>query len=130
MPPQEPSRVSLVDVVGRDTIRVSLERDGRVVVGEAHVGDAGGLAEAGARAALAAVETLTPGAVTFGLDWCGVVPTAPELPEVVLVLVGLEVAGVPMRYAGAVTVDTDALPEVGARAALDALNRRLEIMQI
>lgn len=129
MPPHEPtSRITLVDVVGRDPVMVTLERDDQRVVGEGAAGK-GGEAEAAARATLEAVDALTPPAVTFALDWCGVVESAPDLPPLLVVVVALDVTGVPMRYAGAVIIDADPLASAAAEAVLDALNRRLEIMQ-
>lgn len=129
MPSEEPSRrIRLVDVVGRDPVMVTLARAERLVVGE---GDArgGGEAEAAARATLEALDALTPPSVSLALEWCGVVEPAAGLPSLVVAMVALDVVGVPMRYAGAVTVDRDPLATAAAQAVLHALNRRLDIMQ-
>lgn len=119
-------RPQLLAVEGGDVTRVTLRLAGTVGVGEAAV-TAGERGPAGARAALEALDAVTPAAARFRLDWCGQVEPGSGLPAIMVVLVTLEVAGVAMRYAGAVTVSGD--PEtVAAQAALDALNRRLEIL--
>lgn len=124
---RDAERVQLLDVVGTDTVRVSLALGERRVVGEAAVSTGSSVPEAAAKATLQALEELTPDAVQLDLHWCGVTTPAPGLPEIVTVLVGVDIAGVPMRYPGAVVVRDD-VGWAAASSVLKALNRRLEIM--
>lgn len=113
------------------TVRVALEVGGRTFVG---VGDVAGdgtepVVAAAARAALDALEQATPGAVALRLDWSMIVEPEGVLPPVVVVLVTATIAGVPLRVTGSVLL-RDQPTWAGARAALQALNRRLEIMAL
>ncbi|QBI18288.1 hypothetical protein ER308_01005 [Egibacter rhizosphaerae] len=127
-------RPLLVSVDGDDPVRVALEWERELYVGEApgpSSGDAGDRRHervvAAGGATLQALDQLTPSAVTFALEWAAVVHTAAELPDLVVAMPRVEVAGVPMRYAGAVVDDGDDPALLAARATLDALNRRLGV---
>lgn len=126
--PFETIRPLLVSVDGDDTVRVALEHGRELFVAEVAVGDGedDGRGAAAGRATVDALGQLTPAAVSFSLDWCRVVATGDELPDLVTVLVGVDVAGAAMRYAGAVVVSGD-VAEAAAKAVLDALNRRLGV---
>lgn len=126
---RDAERVRLVDAGGTDVVTVSLALGDRTVVGRTASSEAGGHCQAAATATLRALDELTPGAVRLVLHWCGVAQPVPELPPIVTVLVGLDVAGVPMRYPGAVVIHDDDVPRAAAAAVLNALNRRLEIMR-
>lgn len=119
-------RPVLVAVDGKQTVRVTLRHRERLYVGEATHDTP---ATAAATATLDALGRLLPAAASLDLDWCGVVQPGVG-PNVVLVMVTITVAGVPMRQSGtAIIVGGDALT-AAAKAAFDALNRRLEIMGI
>lgn len=129
----ESLRPLIVSVEGADEVRVALEWEAELFVGQAAVAGDGAVdrdcarLEAGARATLAALGSLTPSAVVFSLEWAARVATGDALPAVVASMPRVEVAGVPMRYAGAV-VDDGADPALlAARATMDALNRRLGV---
>ena len=110
--------------------RVALEHDRELFVREAPIAQQGAAraprVAAGAQATVAALNLLTPAAVRLALQWSGVVQTDDQLPLVAIAVVEVDVAGVPMRYAGAVVTEGDFV-ESGARAALDAVNRRLGV---
>lgn len=120
-------RVILTDVEVGETVRITLDIRGREYVGQAEITD-DGIEVAAARATLQALDALTPTAATFELNWLH--ETEPDdLGTVLEVVVTLTVAGASIRHVGAALVRGD-LPTTAARAVLDALNRRLEIMQL
>lgn len=117
----------LTDVDVGSTARVTLDVRGREYVGEADIAEDGAEA-AVARATLRALDALTPTAVRFQMDWLH--ETEPDdLGTVVEVVVTLNVAGASFSHVGAALVRGD-LATTAARAVLDAVNRRLEIMEI
>lgn len=123
------ARVVLADVEIGGAVRVTLDVQGREYVGEVEVTDDGVEATA-ARATLAALDVLTPAAVSFELNRVHVSGPEGDLGVGLLeVVVTLTVAGAPMHYVGAALVRDD-LPSTAARAVLHALNRRLGIMEI
>ncbi len=108
--------------------RVALEYHAALYVGECALG--GGEEEqalAAASATTAALDTFTPKAIRFTLEWCERLDPGGGLPEVVATMVGVDVAGTPMRYAGAAILTHDDVAVAGAKATLAALNRRLGI---
>ena len=108
--------------------RVALEYNTALYVGEAVLGeDADEPALAAASATTAALDTFTPEAIGFTLEWCQRRDPGGGLPEVVTTMVGVDVAGTPMRYAGAAIVNQGEVAVAGAKATLAALNRRLGI---
>jgi hypothetical protein len=126
--PFESIRPLLVSVDGAEVVRVALEYRSELFVGESPADEDGAAvrAAAAARATTSALGQLTPTAVTFAVEWSAVVATEPELPALAVVMVGVDVAGATMRYAGAVAVTDDAAA-AAAKAVLDALNRRLGV---
>lgn len=124
----EGHRPLLASVDGRDTVRVVLEHRGREHVGESTARTESDLAAASARATLAALDSLTPAAVHFRLDWCGMVEPA-GLPRAVVVFATVSVAGVPMLQTGSALGRTD-VQLAAVRATLDSMNRRLLVMGI
>lgn len=126
-------RPLLVEVVEHaPTVRITLEVGGQRFVGVDTVepgGDDGSLAAGGARAALDALAQATPGAVDLRLDWCEIAVPGGRLPRLAVVLVTATIAGVPLQASGSVLV-RDRPDWAGARAVLQALNRRLEIMSL
>ncbi|HVM15691.1 MAG TPA: hypothetical protein VM287_15350 [Egibacteraceae bacterium] len=120
-------RPILTSVSGDDTVRVVLEHRGRHYVGECDVTPECGLAAASASATLQALDALTLPDVELRLDWCGVLDPGTGMSPAVVVYATATVEGVASAQAGAALVHHDA--QVAAvRAALDALNRRLEIL--
>lgn len=111
-------------------VRVALEHGGELYTGEAALERDGSMAApeiaAAGQATVAALDLLTPAAVEFALEWSAAVSTREGLPPVAATVVAVIVAGVPMRYAGAVLLDGDPAT-AGARSTLDALNRRLGV---
>lgn len=127
-------RPLIVSVDGDEEVRVALEWQSELYVGTAAVSAAESPAHvtdarlvAGGRATLHALDQLTPNAVAFTLEWGARVVTAEGLPHVIVALPRVEVAGVPMRYAGAVIDDGSDAAQLAAKATLDALNRRLGV---
>lgn len=117
-------RPILTSVSGHDTVRVVLEYGDRQGVGECDV-TGGERQVAAATATLRALDALTPATVELQLGWCEVVEPGAGRPSAVVVQATVTVSGVPTQLAGAALVHHDA--QVAAvRAALDALNRRLE----
>lgn len=110
--------------------RVALEHDKELFVREAPVRVGGSVAApyvaAAAEATIAALNLITPSAVELTVRWSAVVPTDDEVPPMALTVIELNVAGVAMRYAGAVLTEGDDVMS-GAKAALDAVNRRLGV---
>lgn len=119
-------RPVLVRVEGDGPVRVTVRHRDREETGEAD----GPAPEAAAVATLHAIDALTPEAVSFGLEWCGDVQPDDAGPHVVLVLANVTIAGVPMRQSGTAIVRDANVTVAAAQAALDALNRRLEIMEM
>lgn len=130
MATEEPgSRPVLGSVSGEDIVEVRLEHGGRQVIGECAVTDTIDLGTASATATLRALDALTPEGVVFRLDWCGVVAPNDEVSPAVVVLASLILDGAPLPQAGAAIIHHD--KQVAAvRAALDAMNRRLEMLGI
>lgn len=128
-PPFETIRPLLVSVDGVDTVRVALEHRAELFVADCRVADGKeeSRAAAGAAATAAALTQFTPDAVTLELQWCALVDTAPGLPRVVATMIGVDVVGVRMRYAGAAVMGAGDPAEVGAKAVLASLNRRLGV---
>ena len=133
--PFETIRPPLIEAVAVEEgppprVRVALEHGNELFVRDAAVGQDPSIpapyVAAAAEATVAALNLLTPAAVHLTLQWSAVVPTGEGLPPVAMTVVGLEVAGVPLRYAGAVITDGDSVIS-GAKAALDAVNRRLGV---
>lgn len=124
---QSTDRPVLVDVAGSGPVRVTVRLRDHEEVGEA---DGQAPADAAAVATLRALDALTPEAVTFGLEWCGAIQPDDDSPPVLLVLAKLTIAGVPMRQSGTAIVRDGDVAVAAAQAALDALNRRLEIMEL
>jgi hypothetical protein len=122
------SRPVLVAVSGRDIVRVTLEHRGRQYIGESRVTEERGRLAASAAATLQALEALTPRGVDFRLDWCGVVDPGGGVAAAVVVFATVTVAGVPMPQTGAAVIHQD-VQVAAVRAALDAMNRRLDIMR-
>lgn len=120
-------RPIIVSVDGRDPVRVELEHRGQCYVGQCATAPGRGMAEAAAMAALDALDRLTPSAAGFGLDWCGVVDPGRGVPAAVLVVATVSIAGVPMQQTGSALIRDD-VGMAAVRAALDAMNRRLEIL--
>jgi hypothetical protein len=123
-----PVRPMLVEVGGNEVTRVVIRFGEGTFVGEADVARAGGPGPAAAVAAAQAVESATPSTVTLTVPWSQVVDTPEGHPDVYLALVDVFVAGVRMQHTGAVQVKQH-VAVAAARAVLDAVNRRLEIMQ-
>lgn len=128
-PSGTPARPVLAGVDGEEPVVVTLRSGGEVYEGEASPSQVGGgTATAAAAATLAALAALTPSAVSFALDWVQIGESDEQgLPTVVTVLARAEVAGVTMRYAGAALSPED-VREAAAKAVLDAMNRRLQVM--
>ena len=122
-------RPVLMSVSGRDEVRVILEYRGREYVGECDARAAGGLHAASATATLQALEELTPPDVRLGLDWCGVLEPGGGVGVAVVVFATLVAAGVRNAHAGVALVHQD-VQVAAVRAALDAMNRRLEVMGV
>jgi hypothetical protein len=76
-----------------------------------------------------AIDELVPTAASLDLVWAMTVAPEAASVRVAVVLVELDVLGVPMLTAGTAPV-RGREAEAGARAAADALNRRLEILGI
>lgn len=130
MSPHEESaqlRPVIVSVDGRDPVRVELEHRGRRHVGQCATAPGRGPAEAAAIAALDALDRLTPSAAGFHLDWCGVVDPGGGVPAAILVFATVSVAGVPMQQTGSALLRDD-VRMAAVRAALDAMNRRLQVL--
>lgn len=129
MSAEEPggARPILTSVSGDDTVRVVLEHRGRHHVGEGTVTSQRTLAAASADATLRALDALTSPDVELRLDWCGVLDREEGRSPAVVVYATAIVDGVAMEYAGAALVHHD-LQVAAVRAALAALNRRLEIL--
>lgn len=123
-------RLLLVEIAGRDVIRVALRvREGTDVVGEADVTKSASPAEAAARATLQALSYAAPVGVTMSIDWFRVVDTGPGHPDIAAVLVGLKTPDEPgQQLAGAVAVRND-VTVAASRAVLDATNRRLQLLE-
>lgn len=124
----ETMRPVLVSVDGDERVRVALEHRTELFVVEHAVDHEGSeaRARASAEAATTALGQLTPSAVQFSLEWFAVLETSEGLPPVAVALVGVDVAGALMRYAGAAVLRGD--PALAAaKAVLDALNRRLGV---
>lgn len=120
-------RPILLGVRGTDRVQVTLEHRGRQYVGELAVTADRGLAATSAAAAIAALDRLTPEAVALRLDWCGVVDPGQVAAPAVLVFATATVAGVPLLQTGSALVRKD-VQLAAVRAALDAMNRRLDVM--
>ncbi|GEM_PF-6971693 len=119
---------AIVDGPQGQRARVALEYNTALYVGERVLSEGDeepALAAAGATTA--ALDTFTPDAIRFTLEWCERLDPGQGLPEVVATMVGVDVAGTPMRYAGAAIVAQDGVAVAGAKATLAALNRRLGI---
>lgn len=126
------SRPLLVDVTeAGGAVRVTLNVRDRSHVGVAHlpagIARDAALVAAGAGATLDALEQATPQAVSLHLEWSEVVVPDEGLPPMALVLCNVTVADVPLRAPGSVLLRDDPA-WAGARAALQGLNRRLEIL--
>jgi hypothetical protein len=107
---------------------VVLEHAGRRVRGLADVANYADRPTSVAAACLDAVRALTPRAVDLRLEWCrSLSPADGSTPLVLVALVALDVAGVPLRYAGSAVVRDD-LDLAAAKTVLDALNRRLGVL--
>lgn len=128
-PPFETIRPLLVSVDGDEVVRVALEHRTELFVADSRVADSGEEARAfaGAFAAASALGQFTPDAVALELQWCDLVETVPGLPRIAVAMIGVDVVGVSMRYAGAVVMGADDPAEAGAKAVLAALNRRLGV---
>jgi hypothetical protein len=126
------ARPVLVDVEGLGlAVRVTLRVQDRLHVGESALpeerADDAALVAAAARATLAALERATPQAVGLRLEWSDVLHPDEDLPPMVVVLTTVTVADVPLRAPGSVLL-RDRPIWAGARAVLQGLNRRLEIL--
>lgn len=127
----EDHRPLLVDVAGAEgPVRVTLEIRDRRYVGESPLAGDGAppaLVTAAARATLDGLEQATPDAVTLRLEWSDVLRPEGHLPPLAVVLCTITVADVPLRAPGSALLRDKPL-WAGARAVLQGLNRRLEIM--
>lgn len=127
MPAEELGRRPLLaSVSGEDVVEVILDFRGRQAVGQCAVTGTTDLSTASATATLRALDAFAPDGVEFRLDWCGLVAPSQQLSPAVVVLASLIRDGVPLPQAGAAIVHHD-VQVASVRAALDALNRRLEI---
>lgn len=107
--------------------QVSVEWAGRTAVGTSRVGDAAEIRAA--RAALDALNDLTDAQTEFTLEWVGLnrVFDSADI-DVITVIVGFAMDGRQERLAGSALV-SDSSERAAARAALDAVNRKLSQMQ-
>lgn len=126
------NRPLLVDIAGAEgPVRVTLEVRDRRYVGEATLEgeDAAppALVTVAARATLDGLEQAAPEAVTLRLEWSDVLHPEGGLPPLAVVLCTLTVAEVPLRAPGSALLRDKPL-WAGARAVLQGLNRRLEIL--
>lgn len=120
-------RPILTSVSGDDTVQVVLEHRGRHYVGECDVTTERALAAASACATLRALDALTSPDVELRLDWCGVLDPGAGMSPAVVVYATVILDDVATEQAGAALVHHDS--QVAAvRAALAALNRRLEML--
>jgi hypothetical protein len=126
--PRNPVRPMLVEVSGQAVTRVVIRFGATTFVGEADVAEHAGPGPAAAAAAAQALEAATPDTVTMSVPWSTVVETPADSPDLYVALVDVHVAGVRMQHAGAVPIKQHEAV-AAARAVLDAVNRRLEIMQ-
>ena len=123
------ARPILVEVDEGPPMRVTFRLDDRIVVGESDPAAQADPFTAAATAAVRAIDDLVPTAASLELVWAmTVAPEAASVP-VAVVLVELDVLGVPMVIAGTAPV-RDRPAEAAGRAVADALNRRLEILGI
>lgn len=128
MLPGEPeSRPVLVSVSGQEVVEVVLEHRGRRVVGSCPVAAGRELSVAAATATLRALDALTPDTVGFRLDWCDRVGPGGQVPPAIVVLATLTVRGEARPQAGVALVHHDE-QVASVRAALDAMNRRVEVL--
>lgn len=126
------ARPLLVDVEGLGlAVRVTIKIRGKLHVGESPLpteNDADdALVAAAARATLGALEGACPAAVSLRLDWSGILHPDGALPPMAVVLATVTVADVPLRAPGSVLL-REQPTWAGARAVLQGLNRRLEIL--
>lgn len=125
--PDRGHRPVLVSITGDDTVRVTLEHRETHYVGESTRVGADSLALASANAALHALTHLTDPTVGIGLDWCGVIDPGGTVGSAVIVFATVTVAGVAMPQVGSALVHHD-VQVAAVRAALDAVNRRLDVL--
>lgn len=88
---------------------------------------ASALVTAAAAATIDALEQATPQAVSLRLEWSEVVEPDDELPPLAVVLCTVTVADVPLRAPGSALLRGEPA-WAGARAVLQGLNRRLEVL--